>query len=90
MRIVSILSVLAGIGLANCTANSVDCTLGTPHSDCAPNTFGHKAAMEELRSTQMTNNIDDARCQSYGFRPGSPEYTRCRANFDNQRMPVGH
>jgi hypothetical protein len=90
MRFVSILAVLAGIGLANCTANSVECTLGTPHSDCAPNTYGHQAAMEELRSTRMTGNIDDARCQSYGFKPGSPEYTQCRANLDNQRMPVGH
>jgi hypothetical protein len=29
---------------------------------------------------------DDARCQSYGSRPGSPEYVECRSKFEVEHM----
>jgi hypothetical protein len=85
-----ILPIFASVGLAECSVHSVDCVLGTPHSDCAPDTAGHRAALEELRTKQMTESIDDARCQSYGLRYGSPSYSQCRANLDKQRvLPEG-
>ena len=29
--------------------------------------------------------IDDAKCKSFGFQPGTPGYTKCREDFDNER-----
>jgi hypothetical protein len=77
----------AVINLSGCAAHSIDCALGTPHADCAQDTAGHQAALEEQRATQMTATIDDARCRSYG-EPGSPSYTQCRADLDKQRAPA--
>ena len=48
-----------------------------------------KAAAEE--AAKETGTIDDARCQSYGFPPGSPGYAQCRKDIDNERKhrPIG-
>jgi len=73
----------------NSLVNTLDCAVGTPREDCKPGTLGHQAAMDKMRITQMTSGIDDARCQSYGFEPGSPKYTQCRAKLDGMRVPVG-
>jgi hypothetical protein len=36
-----------------------------------------------------TSTIDDARCQSFGFQPGSPGYAQCRKNIDSERKQMG-
>jgi hypothetical protein len=46
-----------------------------------------KAAAEE--AAKETSSIDDARCQSYGFQPGSPGYVQCRKDIDNERKQMG-
>jgi hypothetical protein len=88
MRFVLVLLVV--VVCQSCSTRSIDCAIETPHSECAPDTEGHRAALEEMRATQMTGSIDDARCRSYGWKPGSPEYTQCRAELDNERMPPSH
>lgn len=40
-----------------------------------------KAAAAE--AAKETGTIDDARCQSYGFQPGSPDYAQCRKEADS-------
>jgi len=72
-------------GMSACTIHSVDCTLGAPHADCAKDTHGYEAAQDLQRAGQTTATIDDARCRSYGFAPGSPNYSQCRADIDRQR-----
>jgi hypothetical protein len=47
-----------------------------------PQTKEDKAAAEE--SAKETGTIDDARCQSYGFQPGSPGYAQCRKDSDSE------
>jgi hypothetical protein len=42
-----------------------------------------KAAAEE--AAKATDTIDDARCQSYGFQPGSSGYAQCRKDFASGR-----
>jgi hypothetical protein len=81
---------IVGIGLSGCAANSIDCALGVPHSDCAKDTAGHQAALEEQQAMQITATVDDARCRSFGFETGSPSYSQCRANIDKQRLSAPH
>ena len=76
---------IAAATLSGCTIRSIDCTLGAPHADCAKDTAGHDAAQDIQRAGQTTATIDDARCRSYGFAPGSPNYSQCRADIDKQR-----
>ena len=45
-----------------------------------------KAAAEE--SAKETGTIDDARCQSYGFQPGSPGYAQCRKDLDSEHKQM--
>jgi hypothetical protein len=46
-----------------------------------------KAAMQE--AAKDVASIDDARCQSFGFAPGSPGYAKCRKELDNERAHMG-
>jgi hypothetical protein len=46
-----------------------------------------KAAVEE--AAKQTGTIDDARCLSYGFQPGSPDYTQCRKDIDSGHKQIG-
>jgi hypothetical protein len=46
-----------------------------------------KAAAAE--AAKETSTIDDARCQSYGFQPGSPGYVQCRKDIDSERKQMG-
>jgi hypothetical protein len=46
-----------------------------------------KAAAAE--AAKETGAIDDARCQSYGFQPGSPRYAQCRKDIDSERKQTG-
>jgi uncharacterized protein YcfL len=34
--------------------------------------------------------IDDAKCQSFGYQPGSSGYRQCRESFDNQHAQMSH
>ena len=46
-----------------------------------------QAAAEEV--AKETGTIDDARCRSYGFQPGSPDYAQCRADIDIGHKQIG-
>ena len=46
-----------------------------------------RAAAEE--AAKETGTIDDARCQSYGFQPGSPDYAQCRKDIDSGHKQTG-
>jgi hypothetical protein len=52
-----------------------------------PQSKEDKAAAEGLAKDTAT--IDDARCQSYGFQPGSPGYAQCRKDIDGERRQMG-
>ena len=39
----------------------------------------------EAAASKETAGIDDARCQSFGFQPGSPGYAKCRKDLENAR-----
>ena len=80
-----VIVLLAATGLSGCTIHSIDCTLGSAHADCAKDTIGHEAAQDIQRAGQTSATIDDARCRSFGFAPGTPNYSQCRADIDKQR-----
>jgi hypothetical protein len=40
------------------------------------------------QTTQDRMAVDDAKCQSYGTKPGDPAYIQCRMNLDNNRAAV--
>jgi hypothetical protein len=46
-------------------------------------------AEAEAEAAKATAAIDDAKCQSFGFQPGSPGYAQCRKDFDNGHKLVG-
>jgi len=46
-----------------------------------------RAAAEE--AAKETGTIDDARCRSYGFQPGSPDYAQCRKDIDSGHKQSG-
>jgi len=80
-----VIAAFAAAALPACTIRSIDCTLGAPHADCAKDTLGHEAAQDLRRAEQTSATIDDERCRSYGFAPGTANYSRCRADIDKQR-----
>jgi len=82
-----LVAALAAAALPGCTIRSIDCTLGAPHADCAKDTLGHEAAQDVRRAQQTSATIDDERCRSYGFAPGTPGYSRCRADIESERTP---
>ena len=90
MRFATILWLLASVGLAGCATGSVECSMETPRADCPHDTAGYRAAQEEKKTTETTVTIDDTRCRSFGFEPGSPKYTQCRFNLDKEHQLMGH
>jgi hypothetical protein len=80
-----LLVALATTTLPRCTIRSIDCTLGTPHADCAKDTLGHEASQDLRRADQTTATIDDQRCRSYGFAPGTANYSQCLDDIARQR-----
>jgi hypothetical protein len=58
---------------------------GQQHSDAQAKE--DKAAVQE--AAKDVASIDDARCQSFGFAPGSPGYAKCRNDLDNERAHMG-
>ena len=43
---------------------------------------------EEERARAQVRMADDVHCRSDGVEPGSPGYTQCRMNLDNQRAQL--
>jgi hypothetical protein len=48
---------------------------------------GYRERFEAARDAQQAaaDNADDAKCQSYGPKPGSDAYVACRMNLSNNR-----
>jgi hypothetical protein len=70
--------ILMSLFLAGCAGQGLD-----------PEKKQDKASAAEAAKT--TAAIDDAKCQSFGFQPGSPGYAQCRKDFDNEHKLVsGH
>jgi hypothetical protein len=61
-------------------------SLAAPISS-APIRKQRKAAAQE--TAKETGSIDNARCQSFGFRAGSPDSTKCRKELDSKRTHIG-
>jgi hypothetical protein len=45
-----------------------------------------EAIAQEKAQASAIAQQDDARCQSFGAKPGSEAYARCRASLTNHRM----
>jgi hypothetical protein len=75
---------LASIQIAGCAGHSVECALGTGHTDCATGTAGHEVNKLEQQAGKSVAAIDDAKCRAYA-NPGSTAYGQCRAEFRRQR-----
>lgn len=62
-------------------------------SACANQQHPDSQAKEDKAAAQEAikdiGSIDDAKCQSFGFQSGSPSYTQCRKDIDNQRSHMG-
>jgi hypothetical protein len=58
-------------------------------SCCSTASLGSRLATAAAQARQIAAN-DDARCQSYGAKPGSDAYVSCRMNIDNQRNANAH
>lgn len=52
-----------------------------------PEKKADKAAAEA--AAKETGTIDDARCQSFGFQPGTSGYTQCRKDLESERKQTG-
>lgn len=68
---------LLGAALAGCAASS-------PAIDSS----SHKGAIADLRKqtpSARTGPSDDAKCQAYGFQPGTDGYADCRARLRQER-----
>jgi hypothetical protein len=68
-------------------------TMATFLAGCANQHYADPQAKEDKAAAKAaakeTDAIDDARCQSYGFRPGAPRYAQCRKDIDNERKQMG-
>jgi hypothetical protein len=72
------LLILISLLLAGCAGHELD-----------PEKKQDKAS--EAAAAKATAAIDDAKCKSSGFQPGSPGYAQCRKDFDNEHKLVsGH
>lgn len=69
--------VLAAIYLAGC-ANQ---------QQPDPQAKEDRAALQE--AAKEIGSIDDARCQSFGFQPGSSGYAKCRKELESERTHMG-
>ena len=70
--------ILMSLFLAGCAGQGLD-----------PEKKQDKASEAEAEAAKATAAIDDAKCQSFGFQPGSPGYAQCRKDFDNGHKLVG-
>ena len=84
MRLAPLIVLLAGVLMAGCAGNSVDCAVGSAHGNCAPGTEGHRLMVQQQQYDKNVGEIDDAACRSYA-QPGSPAYAECRRQRDADR-----
>ena len=63
----------------------LSCADHPPNSD-AQQKEDKAAAMAAAKDTAT---IDDARCQSVGFQPGTSRYDQCRKDVNNERKQYG-
>jgi hypothetical protein len=59
---------------------------GCTSSDLNPQKQDKESAAEAAKAY---GPIDDAKCQSQGFRPSSPAYAQCRKDIENIRKQIG-
>jgi hypothetical protein len=73
-------AILLAAALGGCAASSpaID---ETDRRDAVANLHSHTA-------TGRTGASDDAKCQAYGFRPGTGGYADCRARLRQGRAPA--
>jgi hypothetical protein len=60
--------------------------VGCASSDLNPKKQDYETAAEAAKAY---GPIDDAKCQSQGFPPGSPAYAQCRKDIENIRKQIG-
>jgi hypothetical protein len=82
-------AVLGG-ALTGCASSPhrFDCYIGLQNDGgvpCAQDTPAHDQDVTAAARAQTQAAADDAKCQSYGAKPGEPAYVQCRMNLDNQR-----
>jgi hypothetical protein len=71
--------------LAGCS-HSLECSMGYWHDDCEPGSRAYEEKQKADAQAAAANEIvDDAKCKSYGFTPGTPAYVRCRDQITDQR-----
>jgi hypothetical protein len=76
MRMGAKLALAAALLLEGCAEFPGRCELGVAHEDCAPTAASYQ---------QFPG--DDVTCRSYGLKPGTYDYLKCRtfkANVDTQ------
>jgi hypothetical protein len=58
---------------------------------CASSDLNPKKQDKEMaaEAAKAYGPIDDAKCQSQGFQPGSPAYAQCRKEIENIHKQVG-
>lgn len=70
------------------------CAVGIIHPDCEPGTLGYgrataaidaQYAQQQAQAARAQAAADDAKCQSYGAKPGDPAYVQCRTQLDTER-----
>ena len=75
--------------LAGCAGNSLACSLGLRHDDCAPGTLGgqqqQEADAKAAASDAAAAAQDEATCRSYGLQPNTPKYEQCLTRLADQR-----
>ena len=63
-------------------------------ADCAGHDLDPEKKQDkasEAEAAKATGAIDDAKCQSFGFQPGSSGFAQCRKDLDNERKQLsGH
>ena len=77
--------ILVALLLAGCAGHSIGCETGIgSHENCAPGTTAYEEKQDEKAAKTAVGAINDAKCQSYGFQPGTPAYAQCRKDFDDR------
>lgn len=71
------LIMLAGLLVAGCAGNSVDCAVGSAHGNCAPGTEGHRQMLLQQQDDRTVAEIDDGTCRAYAL-PETADYAACR------------
>ena len=86
MRPFLIIAMLTALGgCSEVWSHRPDCIFGFRSDDCAPGTVGYQQVEQAQAQARANAANDEAKCQSFGFRPGSDSYAQCRMNLDSQR-----